>query len=108
MFGSAQSFQVKVWFSGFFVFGFMVLEGNFFCTELGIYIFWSDLGLFCFGQRWGIFGGFGFFGFLVFGSLVLEGIFQSFRSKRKREVYKAYNKGGGGMFFARQKYIFFG
>jgi hypothetical protein len=32
MFGSAQSFQVKVWFSGFFVFGFMVLEGNFFCT----------------------------------------------------------------------------
>jgi hypothetical protein len=34
-----------------------------------------------------IFGGFGFSGFLVFGSLVLEGIFQSFRSKRKREVF---------------------
>jgi hypothetical protein len=79
------------WLSGFFVFGFMVLEGNFFCTELGIFflvrpgsiLFWSEVGTFLVGL-----------GFLGFWFLVLckvsgqrEFSRQSVQQRRGRDVF---------------------
>jgi hypothetical protein len=100
VFGSLQIFGSKrkrggetfgFWLSGFFVFGFMVLEGNFFCTELGIFflvrpgsiLFWSEVGTFLVGL-----------GFLGFWFLVLckvsgqrEFSRQSVQQRRGRDVF---------------------